>query len=108
MDRCAEANRHTARCCHLPRPTKYAIDATQADWNYRHIESGRHDADSGPEGLDFAVLRSFPFGKNQDRKSVRQEFSGVSERLPRSGLALRQRKSVEEGRRQPVVQTVGE
>ena len=59
-------------------------------------------------GLMSPVGERSPSGKDQHRQAVAGELADVLQRLPRAGLALRQREGVEEERRQVVVQRVGE
>ena len=49
-----------------------------------------------------------PSGKISTEKPSLEHLADVAQRLPRAGLALRQRERVEEERRQVVVQAVGE
>ena len=54
------------------------------------------------------VTRSSSLGEDERREAVRQDFADVTECLPGTGLALRERERVEEQRREVVVQAVGQ
>ena len=62
----------------------------------------------GRNAIDRAGFGPLAFRENQHREAVREHLADVAQRLPRAGLALRQRKRVEEQRREIVVQAVGE
>ena len=54
------------------------------------------------------VSRAHALRKNQHREAVAGDLADVAQRLPRAGFALRQRKRVEEERREVVVQPLAE
>src|SRR5688500_10899763 len=84
------------------------VDAFQADRDHRHAQSGSHHADTGAKRRDLAMVGALPYGKDEHRKAVADQLSRIPKRLSRARLALRQRKRVEDRRRQVVLEAACE
>src|SRR4051812_43150910 len=84
------------------------FETLQADRDDGHAEARRDHADARTERTDLSMFGPAPFREYQNRVPLPDELTHITKSLPRAGAGLRQRKCIEEERREVVVQAVGE
>src|ERR1035438_7437731 len=107
MQRGTEGNSDPRHSRHSPTRVKHAIHTIDADGNHRNVQFRGYHSDAWLEGRDFAAAGHYSFGEDQDTPFFIRQLADVAQRFECSRLALRDWKTVEQPRRQVIVQAVG-
>src|SRR5687767_4787423 len=87
---------------------QHLVQALQPHGDHRQPQARRQHADARLKPRNLTMLRPFSLWKNQDGPPVSGKLSGISKRVTRASLPLRQGKRIEEERCLVVVKAAGE
>src|ERR1700719_583103 len=108
MKRSTECDTYRARTGHPPGLMQDLIETVNTDRDYRYLQLRSDHADSGLKGSNFALPRHPSLGENEDTPALIRQIADVAKGGQSARLTLGDRKGIEKGCRQIIVQAISE